>query len=636
MIRFNKSTSKNFVHKNNIQDSIGNVSKNVVINPNLKVFVEHLEDSNLKSEVTRYKVQYIVHENTLYFYPRKGPVVQEPNGSYSIVSSYALDHNFEDVLRFISKKLAILFRLHTVFKYDRNVSKPEDIIEAILKRESASDQITYSIFAICSFIFSYLLSVKFIKEALSDISTLLLRGDSSLVNNYIHYILTGNTSNLNNVPYSLYILRAALLENFEEDSNFVQTFETKLQNRVPSFSNLRSYFDTVKSATNVREFIIKLMDFFSRAFTKFEVTAPRDYVEKIKSKEDVGRKLESHALGFLLSHFSDDVLKSYSIDYYYKLARIASLANVNLIELFFSSIRKIFDFYKENENLIDMFIIKSIPNTNFANVPKFNIYSPEKALQTYLKSLNLNSKSKVTSNYKISINNNVLEIYDNYGTILYKKINLDEMISLSFIEKLQRFILKYTRFSNEFLKEQITLSPKTKVQKVSEYMVKFSDLIMDCFSAMSLNITTFLSVSIDLNYELYKKHMSNKNLFIGSFKPSEYRLSYTNLASIAKENHISKSPLALKLYYYLYYLLLYNILGNPELIKVMKNPKIFEKISQSESSEGSDTNASTIGGTSKGDDKLKLERSTIIDIDFLKSLQDKSEDELIRLLEEDE
>jgi hypothetical protein len=67
----------------------------------------------------------------------------------------------------------------------------------------------------------------------------------------------------------------------------------------------------------------------------------------------------------------------------------------------------------------------------------------------------------------------------------------------------------------------------------------------------------------------------------------------------------------------------------------MKNPKIFEKISQSESSEGSDTNASTIGGTSEGDDKLKLERSTIIDTDFLKSLQDKSEDELIRLLEED-
>jgi hypothetical protein len=631
MIRFNKSTSKNFVHKNNIQDSIGNVSKNV--NPNLKVFVEHLENSDLKNEVTRYKERYIVHENTLYFYPRKGPAVEEPNGSYSIVSSYALDHNFEDVLRFISKKLAILFRLHTVFKYDRNVSKPEDIIEAILKRKSASDQITYSIFAICSFIFSYLLSVKSIKEALSDISTLLLEGNSSLVNNYIHYILTGNTSNLNNVPYSLYILRAALLENFEEDSNFVQTFEIKLQNRVPSFSRLRSYFDTVKNATNVQEFIIKLMDFFSGAFTKFEVIAPKDYVEKIKSKEDVGRKLEGHAFGFLLNHFSDDVLKSYSIDYYYKLARIASLANVNLIELFFSSIRKIFDFYKENENLINRFIIESIPSGNFANVPEFNIHIPEKALKTYLKSLN--SKSKTTSNYKISINNNVLEIYDNYGTILYKKINLDEMTSFSFIEKLQRFILKSTRFFNEFLKEQITLSPKTKVQKVSEYMVKLSDLIMDCFSAMSLNITTFLSVSIDLNYELYKKHMSNKNLFIDSFSPSEYRLSYTNLASIAKENHISKSPLALKLYYYLYYLLLYNILGNPELIKVMKNPKIFEKISQSESSEGSDTNASTIGGTSKGDDELKLKRSTIIDIDFLKSLQDKSEDELIRLLEED-
>ena len=633
MLRFNKSTSKNFVHKDNIQNSIGNVPKNVVINPNLKVFVEHLEDSNFKSEVTRYKVQYIVHDNTLYFYPRKGPVVQEPNGSYSIISSYALDHNFEDVLRFISKKLAILFKLHTVFKYDKNVSKPEDIIEAILKRKSASDQITYSIFAICSFIFSYLLSVKSIKEALSDISTLLLGENSSLINNYIHYILTGNTSNLNNVPYSLYILRAALLENFEEDSNFVQTFETKLQDRVPSLSRLRSYFDTVKSATNVQEFIIKLMDFFSRAFTKFEVTAPKDYVEKIKSKEDVGKKLESHALGFLLSHFSDDVLKSYSIEYYYKLARIASLANVNLIELFFSSIRRIFEFYKENENLIDRFIIKSIPNNNFANVPKFNIYSPEKDLKTYLKSLN--SKSKVTSNYKISINNNVLEIYDNYGTILYKKINLDEMTSFPFIEKLQGFILKSTRFSNEFLKEQITLSPKTKVQKVSEYMVKLSDLIMDCFSAMSLNITTFLSVSIDLNYELYKKHMSNKNLFIGSFSPSEYRLSYTNLASIAKENHISKSPSVLKLYYYLYFLLLYNILGNPELIKVMKNPKIFEKISQSESSEGSDTNASTIGGTSEGDDKLKLKRSTIIDTDFLKSLQDKSEDELIRLLEED-
>ena len=633
MLRFNKSTSKNFVHKDNIQNSIGNVPKNVVINPNLKVFVKHLEDSNLKSEVTRYTVQYIVHENTLYFYPRKGPVVQEPNGSYSIISSYALDHNFEDVLRFISKKLAILFRLHTVFKYDKNVSKPEDIIEAILKRKSASDQITYSIFAICSFIFSYLLSVKSIKEALSDISTLLLGGNSSLVNNYIYYILTGNTSNLNKAPYSLYILRAALLENFEEDSNFVQTFETKLRDRVPSFSRLRNYFDTVKSATNVQEFIIKLMDFFSRAFTKFEVTAPKDYVEKIKSKEDVGKKLESHALGFLLSHFSDDVLKSYSIEYYYKLARIASLANVNLIELFFSSIRRIFEFYKENENLIDRFIIKSIPNTNFANVPEFNLYVPEKDLKTYLKSLN--SKSKVTSNYKISINNNVLEIYDNYGTILYKKINLDEMTSFPFIEKLQRFILKSTRFSNEFLKEQITLSPKTKVQKVSEYMVKLSDLIMDCFSAMSLNITTFLSVSIDLNYELYKKHMSNKNLFIGSFSPSEYRLSYTNLASIAKENHISKSPSVLKLYYYLYFLLLYNILGNPELIKVMKNPKIFEKISQSESSEGSDTNASTIGGTSEGDDKLKLKGSTIIDTDFLKSLQDKSEDELIRLLEED-
>jgi hypothetical protein len=633
MLRFNKSTSKNFVHKDNIQNSIGNVPKNVVINPNLKVFVEHLEDSNLKSEVTRYTVQYIVHENTLYFYPRKGPVVQEPNGSYSIISSYALDHNFEDVLRFISKKLAILFKLHTVFKYDKNVSKPEDIIEAILKRKSVSDQITYSIFAICSFIFSYLLSVKSIKEALSDISTLLLGGNSSLVNNYIYYILTGNTSNLNKAPYSLYILRAALLENFEEDSNFVQTFETKLQDRVPSLSRLRSYFDTVKSATNVQEFIIKLMDFFSRAFTKFEVTAPKDYVEKIKSKEDVGKKLESHALGFLLSHFSDDVLKSYSIEYYYKLARIASLANVNLIELFFSSIRRIFEFYKENENLIDRFIIKSIPNTNFANVPKFNLYIPEKDLKTYLKSLN--SKSKVTSNYKISINNNVLEIYDNYGTILYKKINLDEMTSFPFIEKLQGFILKSTRFSNEFLKEQITLSPKTKVQKVSEYMVKLSDLIMDCFSAMSLNITTFLSVSIDLNYELYKKHMSNKNLFIGSFSPSEYRLSYTNLASIAKENHISKSPSVLKLYYYLYFLLLYDILGNPELIKVMKNPKIFEKISQSESSEGSDTNASTIGGTSEGDDKLKLKGSTIIDTDFLKSLQDKSEDELIRLLEED-
>lgn len=633
MLRFNKSTSKNFVHKDNIQDSIGNVSKNVVINPNLKVFVEHLENSDLKSEVTRYKVQYIVHENTLYFYPRKGPVVQEPNGSYSILSSYALDHNFEDVLRFISKKLAILFRLHTVFKYGKNVSSPEDIIEAILKRKSASDQITYSIFAICSFIFSYLLSVNSIKEALSDISTLLLGGNSSLVNNYIHYILTGNTSNLSNVPYSLYILRAALLENFEEDSNFVQTFEAKLQNRVPSLPNLRSYFDTVKSATNVREFIIKLMDFFSRAFTKFEVTAPKDYVEKIKSKEDVGKKLESHALGFLLSHFSDDVLKSYSIEYYYKLARIASLANVNLIESFFSSIRQIFGFYKENENLIDRFIIESIPNTNFANVPKFNLYVPEKDLKTYLKSLN--SKSKVTSNYKVSIDNNVLEIYDNYGIILYKKINLDEMTSFSFIEKLQRFILKSTRFFNEVLKEQITLSPKTKVQKVSEYMVKLSDLIMDCFSAMSLNITTFLSVSIDLNYKLYKKHMSNKNLFIGPFKPSEYRLSYTKLALVAKENHIPKSPLALKLYYYLYFLLLYNILGNPELIKVMKNPKIFEKISQSESSEGSDTNASTIGGTSEGDDKLKLERSTIIDTDFLKSLQDKSEDELIRLLEED-
>jgi hypothetical protein len=67
----------------------------------------------------------------------------------------------------------------------------------------------------------------------------------------------------------------------------------------------------------------------------------------------------------------------------------------------------------------------------------------------------------------------------------------------------------------------------------------------------------------------------------------------------------------------------------------MKNPKIFEKISQSESSEGSEANASTIGGTSEGDDKLKLKGSTIIDTDFLKSLQDKSEDELIRLLEED-